>query len=217
MTVSDIARARHTTKVFDPERRIPDPQIEDLLEALRFTPSSVNSQPWHFVLAATPEGKERIAKAMPENFAYNAPKVRNASHVIVLCARVALDRVHLEAVLAQEDADGRFPTHEAKANQKKARAFYTDVHRFERKDLQTWIEKQVYLALGALLTNAASLKIDACPMEGFDSHILDEELGLNEKGFTALVVVGLGYSSADDFNARLPKSRLPTELVITRV
>ena len=83
--------------------------------------------------------------------------------------------------------------------------------------MQTWIEKQVYLALGALLTNAASLKIDACPMEGFDTHLLDEELGLNEKGFTSLVVVGLGYSSTDDFNARLPKSRLPAETVITRI
>ena len=108
MTVTDIARARHTTKVFDAERRISDQQIEDLLEALRFSPSSVNSQPWHFVLAATPEGKARIAKAMPGNYAYNAPKVRDASHVIVLCARVSLDRIHLDAVLDQEDADGRF-------------------------------------------------------------------------------------------------------------
>lgn len=217
MPVSTLAHARHTTKVFDPARRIPDEQIEDLVEALRFSPSSVNSQPWHFVLAATEEGRERIAKAMPGSYAYNAPKVRDASHVIVLCARVSMDKAHLDAVLAQEDADGRFPTPEAKTNQRNARAFYTDVHRFERKDLQTWIEKQVYLALGALLTNAAALGIDSCPMEGFDAHLLDQELGLNGQGFTALVVVGLGYSSESDFNAKLPKSRLPAEAVITRI
>ncbi|MBV8261805.1 MAG: NAD(P)H nitroreductase, partial [Paraburkholderia sp.] len=59
------------------------------------------------------------------------------------------------------------------------------------------------------------LEIDACPMEGFDAKALDEELGLREQGLTALVVVGLGYRSADDFNAKLPKSRLPAASVFT--
>lgn len=217
MTVSDIALARYTTKIFDAARRIDDAVIEDLIEALRLAPSSVNSQPWHFVVAASPEGRERIAKAMPGAYAYNAPKVRDASHVVVFCARVGIDKDHLDAVLSQETADGRFPTEEAKTGQRTARAFYTEAHRFDRKDLQVWIEKQVYLALGSLLTYAASLKIDACPMEGFDSRLLDEELGLRAKGLTSLVVVGLGYRAENDFNARLPKSRLPAGLVISRI
>lgn len=47
--------------------------------------------------------------------------------------------------------------------------------------------------------------------------LLDEEFGLHEKGFRALVVVSLGYRAEDDFNAALPKSRLPETEVITEI
>ena len=54
-------------------------------------------------------------------------------------------------------------------------------------------------------------------MEGVDLDALDAEFGLREKGFRALVVVSLGYRAADDFNAALPKSRLPEAEVITEI
>ncbi len=79
------------------------------------------------------------------------------------------------------------------------------------------MEKQTYLALGTLLLGAVSLGVDATPMEGFDSRRLDEELGLREQGFTSLVLVSLGYRADSDFNASLPKSRLPAERLFTYV
>ena len=63
--------------------------------------------------------------------------------------------------------------------------------------------------------SAATLEIDATPMEGFDQKILDAEFGLNEKGLTSLVLVSFGYSSSADFNAGLPKSRLTQEATFT--
>ncbi len=74
---------------------------------------------------------------------------------------------------------------------------------------------QVYLALGALLMAAGTLGVDATPMEGFDARVLDAELGLRERGLTSVVLVSLGYRSAHDFNATLPKSRLAREQVFT--
>ena len=79
------------------------------------------------------------------------------------------------------------------------------------------MEKQVYLALGTLLLGAAALEIDATPIEGFDARVLNEALGLREQGMTSIVLVALGYRSADDFNAKLPKSRLPVETVISEM
>jgi nitroreductase/dihydropteridine reductase len=84
-------------------------------------------------------------------------------------------------------------------------------------DAQQWAEKQVYLALGTLLLGASTLGVDACPMEGFDRATLDHELGLSAKGLTAVVLVALGYRSSEDFNAKLPKSRLPTAATFTNI
>ena len=65
------------------------------------------------------------------------------------------------------------------------------------------------------LLGAAALGVDATPMEGFDAVALDAELGLRERGFTSVVLVALGHRSEKDFNAALPKSRLPAEQVIS--
>ncbi|WP_282280866.1 oxygen-insensitive NAD(P)H nitroreductase [Pseudomonas sp. PS02302] len=213
MQLSQIARTRYTTKAFDGSRSIPAEQVEELLELLRQAPSSVNSQPWHFVVAASAEARARVARGMQSP--YNEPKVLPASHVIVLCTRLEMTEGHLAQVLEQEARDGRFAKPEARATQDGTRRHFVDLHRHERKDVQHWMEKQTYLALGTLLLGAAALGIDATPMEGFNANSLDQELGLREQGYTALVVVGLGYRGESDFNAALPKSRLTREQVFT--
>lgn len=215
MDLSEIAKTRYTSKAFDLSRTIPAATFAHIETLLRYAPSSVNSQPWHFVIANNEAGRARVAKAAHGSFAYNAPKITNASHVIVFCARQSIDAAHLSAVLAQEESDGRFVSPEAKAAQAKSRNHYADVHRFDAKDAQHWMEKQLYLALGTALLGAATLGIDACPMEGFDAKVLDEELGLRAKGLTSVVLASFGYHSGGDFNAALPKSRLPAAAVIS--
>lgn len=215
MQLTALAKSRYTTKAYDATRKIPQETIETLLDQLRHSPSSVNSQPWHFIVASDEQGKARVAKGTEGGFVYNESKILNASHVIVLCTRTEMPEAHLKAVLAKEESDGRFANDEAKAGQDKSRRGYVNMHKFDQKDVQHWMEKQTYLALGTLLLGAASLGVDATPMEGFDFKKLDEELGLRDKGFTSLVIVSLGYRSEGDFNAKLPKSRLPAESVFT--
>ena len=216
MEIARAARRRHSCKAFDGERKIPPGLFGQLRELLRWSPSSTNSQPWHFVIAATPEGKAQVAESATGLFAYNAPKILNASHVVVLCARRDMEPEYLDALLAQEQADGRFDSGEARARQSQVRAFYVG-HQRTAGTLGEWMHKQVYLALGGLLLGASALEIDACPMEGFDAAVLDETLGLAAQGFAAQVIVALGYRSSEDFNAAAPKSRLPEATIFTDV
>ncbi|MEQ4449918.1 MULTISPECIES: oxygen-insensitive NAD(P)H nitroreductase [Kosakonia] len=215
MTLDDAVIARHTVKAFEPGKTLPQDKIDTLLNVLQNSPSSVNSQPWHFVVASTPEGRAAMAKSATAAFIYNEPKIVNASHVIALCIRSDLDEQHLQNVLEQEQKDGRFKDEAAKAGQDKGRRSYVAIHRYEQRDLPQWMEKQVYLALGGLLLGAAMLGIDATPMEGFDQRELDLALGLREKGLTSVVLVSLGVRSDNDFNAALPKSRLPRDEIFT--
>ncbi|MBJ9976421.1 oxygen-insensitive NAD(P)H nitroreductase [Pseudomonas sp. S75] len=216
MDTVTLAKRRYTTKAYDASRVIPQATIDALLEQLRHSPSSVNSQPWHFVVAGTAEGKARLAKAT-EAFSYNTGKILNASHVIVFATRTEMTEAHLHAVLDQEAADGRFRDDQARVGQDQTRRGYVDLHRYDLKDVQHWMEKQTYLALGTALLGAAAHGLDATPIEGFDSKALDAELGLRERGFTSVVLLALGYRSEEDFNAGLTKSRLPAETVFTHL
>jgi len=216
MNIAHAARRRHSCKAFDADGRIPPELFGQLREVLRWSPSSTNSQPWHFVVATTAEGKARVAQSAHGLFAYNAPKILDASHVVVLCARRDMEPAYLDALLAQEQADGRFDSGEARARQQQVRGFYVE-HQRKAGTLDEWMHKQVYLALGGLLLGASALEIDACPMEGFDAAVLDETLGLTGRGLAAQVIVALGYRSAGDFNAAAPKSRLPETAVFTDI
>lgn len=215
MLLSEAVTKRHTVKAFDNTHTLPQSQVETLLHVLQNTPSSVNSQPWHFVVASTEEGKNAISASTSDGFVYNAPKVLNASHVIAFCMRADMSEAHLQSILQHEAQTGRFRDASAEAGQDKSRRGYVDLHRYVLRDLPNWMEKQVYIALGGLLLSAALLGIDATPMEGFDNAALDRALGLREKGLTSVVLVSLGYRSEQDFNAALPKSRLPREEIFS--
>lgn len=217
MNIAQVAQTRYTTKAFDPARKIPEDKVAQLLAVLRNAPSSINSQPWHYFVATTQEGKARVAEGTPGTYGYNTPKLMNASHVVVFCGRNDFDDAHIAAILDAEDKAGRFATPEAKVTQNNSRTYYANLHRNEKNDAQAWMDKQVYIALGMLLLAAGTLEVDACPIEGFDPAALDAALGLPEKGLRSVVLVALGYRGEGDFNAKLPKARLPADTLFTHI
>ncbi|CQI13906.1 oxygen-insensitive NAD(P)H nitroreductase [Salmonella enterica] len=217
MDIVSVALQRYSTKAFDPSKKLTAEEADKIKTLLQYSPSSTNSQPWHFIVASTEEGKARVAKSATGNYTFNERKMLDASHVVVFCAKTAMDDAWLERVVDQEDADGRFATPEAKAANDKGRRFFADMHRVSLKDDHQWMAKQVYLNVGNFLLGVAAMGLDAVPIEGFDAEVLDAEFGLKEKGYTSLVVVPVGHHSVEDFNAGLPKSRLPLETTLTEV
>lgn len=218
--ITHFARTRHTTKAYDPARRISDADMRKVRDLLRFSPSSTNIQPWHFVIAGTEEGKARIAKAAERLYPFNVPSIMNASHVVVFASRMEADEPYLKHVLEQEDRDGRFDGNKDrfKPEMHAGRSIFVNLHKQDHKDVQHWMDKQVYLNLGQFLLGVAALGIDATPMEGIETKVLDEEFRLRELGYSSLLVVPLGYADRDaDYNLALPKSRLPREEILTEV
>ncbi|WP_439234580.1 oxygen-insensitive NAD(P)H nitroreductase [Lonepinella koalarum] len=215
MNTSVFTAQRYSTKAFDASRKISAGDWENIQDALRQSPSSVNIQPWHFVIGSDDAGKARIAKAFT-NYPFNTNKVLDASHVVVFASRVHASDEFLNAILEQEDKDGRYAKVEDKQTGDNVRRLFLGIHRNDLKDEQEWFARQTYLNLGFTLMTAAALGIDSVPMEGVDLSALDTEFGLTEKGYQAVAVVSFGYRAADDFNAKLPKSRLADDVIFTQ-
>lgn len=215
MNLIEIMNNRYSTKKFDKTKKISEENIKQIKELLRLSSSSVNLQPWHFVIASTEEGKNNISKSTEGFFAFNKEKVVDASHVIVLCSKTSIDDEFLQNILEKENQDGRFANEEFKNGMHSGRSNFVNIHKDDAKDLQEWVDKQVYLNLGNLLLGVAALGIDAVPMEGFDSKVLSEELELEKKGLKPIAIVPIGYRAEDDFNATLPKSRLNEDEIFT--
>ena len=82
---------------------------------------------------------------------------------------------------------------------------------------QQWAHQQAYIALGNLLTCAAVMKIDSCPMTGFDSVGYDDVLGLAKKGLTTSVICPIGRRHLDDVQVHRPKVRFDYDELVMEI
>lgn len=217
MDIIQILEKRYTTKAYDNSKKLTDHELANIEKLLQLAPSSTNSQPWHFIVATSDEGKKRVAKSAQGDYIFNESKILDASAVIVFASRVNICCKYLDKLLVQEEKDGRFPTPDLKERSHGARNRFAKMHKFDFKDLPHWTEKQVYLNVGNFLLGVASMGLDATPIEGVDMKVLNQEFDLPEQGLTATIVVTVGHRKTDDFNATLPKSRLDIDEIITRI
>lgn len=214
MSNLSIVQSRYTCKAYDPTKRIDDATLDHILQALRLAPSSINIQPWQFLVAANDDTKAITASSMTGSDAHNAPKVLNASHTIILCTRTQLDDDHLDKVLDAESRAGRFRTPDSKTARQNLCQNYLSEYAKTPAKLSQWAEQQTFIALGYLLLVAELGGVQATPIGGFDQNLLNDALNLNSQNLNASVVVTLGYASDDDFNQTLPKARLDFDEVI---
>ncbi|HHH20936.1 MAG TPA: NAD(P)H-dependent oxidoreductase, partial [Nitratifractor sp.] len=78
------------------------------------------------------------------------------------------------------------------------------------ENIYNWTSKQTYIALGNMMTAAAYIGIDSCPIEGFEKEKVEEILGLDTKKWQVSVVVPFGYR----LNEQPQQQRLPFDEVV---
>lgn len=215
MSILHTAQRRYAAKAFDPEKKLSKQQIAALKEVLRLTPSSINFQPWHFVIATSQPAKEKIAAACQGAQAYNAQKIKDAAMMVILCAKTEATEKDIQRIVEQENNDGRYADETVKKERLDLISGYIERLNQDPIAANNWLDKQCYIALGNVLLAAADMDIDSVPIEGFDASIVNANFQLAEQGLHAVVLAGFGYHSEADFNAKLPKSRLPDNEIFT--
>lgn len=201
---------RYATKQFDPARKISEKDWSSLEEALRLTPSSGGLQPWNFVVVTDPAVRAKLLPA-----AYGQAQVTDASHLVVLTAKKNLTEADVDAFIGYVAKTRGIPTESLAPY--RGMLVSGIIQTMDENARAAWARNQVYIALGNLLTSAALLGIDACPMEGFDRARFDEILGLNARGLASGVIAAVGYRLPEDKYASAPKVRFPREQIFTRV
>jgi len=203
----DALQWRYATKVFDPARRIPAATWTALETSLQLSASSFGLQPYRFLVVQNPDLRQRL---LPH--AWNQRQIVDASHLVVFAARTGITETEIEGYLARVAAVRGVPGDSLDGFRAMLKG--TLLNDAFHPIAPHWAARQTYIALGNLLTSAALLGIDACPMEGFVPAEFDTILGLPDQGLTAVVACALGYRADDDKYASLAKVRAPrAELV----
>ena len=208
--------SRHTTKKYDATKKIPEADLEVLFEAMRLSASSINSQPWRFVVIDSNDAKVRMNKTFEKMYQFNQTHVFDSSQIILFAYNPSYSRDNYAEVVDNGIEDKRTPAENRES------AFggfvFAELNTDEQGDTSAWTKAQTYLALGNTLHTLARLKIDATPMEGIDIDLVNEEFKNELGGYQCDVVLAIGYHHPDeDYNAKLPKSRRRLDSILVRI
>lgn len=195
---------RYATKKFDPNKKISEEDLNEMLDAARLAPSSFGFEPWKFIVIKDKELREKLRGA-----GMNQSQITDASAFVVLAAKKDFSEVDIEAFIERVAKTKGQEVSDLQKYKEMMLGFRKGV---DANFMSCWTKQQTYIALGFLLFSATMKKIDACPMEGFDPGKFDEILGLTD--YTSCVLCTLGYRAEDDKAANAKKVRYDREDVV---
>ena len=204
MSLLENLQWRHAVKAYDPTKKVAKEDLNSILEAARLAPTSSGLQPFRIISVENQELKEKMVAG-----ALNPEVMRDCSHVLVFAAwdsysEEKIDKVYDYHTDVRELPRGRFGSYTDQL--KKMYGAQTPDQHFAHTARQT------YIALALAMAQAAELKIDSTPAEGFSNEVVDEILGLREMGLKSVSLLYLGYRDEErDWLSSMKKVRIPME------
>lgn len=202
--VIDVFHYRHATKEFDTNRKLSGVDMDFILRVANLSPSSFGFEPWHFVVVQDPELREALRPIVT-----GAPlRLNTASHFVLgLSMKSSMTRWDSDYIMHMLKEVKQFPEPSIKRYlglykefQEHDFALDTDRKMFD------WASKQSYIALGNMLTAAAMIGIDSCPIEGFIQEeaevLLREKLGVDTEKYGLSYMVAFGYRKSSPKHAK---------------
>ena len=177
---------RHACKIFDDTKKISDEEIKYILEAGRTSPSSFGMEAWKFLVISNEELKAKIRPAC-----WDQVQITSCSHLVVVLA--GIEGVKPETGTPKK----RFSRREMPADKLE---FYLDLYagHLEQtlssdENIYAWTARQTYIAAGNMMTAAAFVGIDSCPIEGLDKGEVEKILDLDTTKHQVAMLLPLGY------------------------
>lgn len=184
-------------------KKVPQEKVEKILEAIRLAPSSIGLQPYSVIVITDPELKKQI---LP--IANNQQQIIDSSHLLVFAAWNKITRTRVEEFV-QLNATTRNVSANSLAT---LRGYLENITKRSDEENFEWAARQAYIAFATGIAAAAEERVDATPMEGFNSDALDVLLELKEKALRSLTLLPLGYREKEkDWLVNLPKVRREKE------
>ena len=190
---------RYATKKFDSSKKISSEDLDTLKEAIQLSVSAYGLQLYKVIIVENTALSEKL-----KSVSWGQDQITAASHLVIFCNYTNVTDKHVDDFLNM--------TAKSQDIDVKNLSGYGDFMKGKINEMTTsesfnWTSRHTYLALGNLLNACAELKIDSCPMEGFESEKYNALLGLSKQGLNAAVIATIGYRSNEDRTQNRPKVR----------
>lgn len=195
---------RHAVKAYDSSKKVTTEDISKIVEAARLAPTSSGLQPFQVLIIKSQEIKDKLIPG-----SLNPDCMRDCSHVLVFAAWDRYTAQRIDEVYDWTTDERGLPRGRFSSYTDKLKEIYLNQSAEEN---HAHIARQTYIALGLALAQAAELKIDSTPIEGFDNSLVDRELGLDKLGLKSVSLMYVGYADTEkDWLATMKKVRTPQD------
>lgn len=176
-------QSRFACKAFDPEKKLSEAEINTILESGRLAPSSFGLEPTRVIYSTDAEKNAQL-----KEICMNQSQVAQSPFVCVLVVKTQDMKPNSPYIRSEFERNMRDP--------KLVETYLNIYSGFSAKlDLASWLPKQAYLVGANMLSCAAYLGIDSCPIEGFDVEKMQEFLALD--GENACLVLAFGHRESE--------------------
>ncbi len=194
---------RHACKAFDTTKKIPEEEMHYILEAGRKSPSSFGMEAWKFLVITNDRLKEELRP-----LCWDQEQITSCSHLVVVLA--GIENVKVESGIPKK----RFARREMPQEKLD---FYLGLYAghlqstlSNDENIYAWTARQTYIAAGNMMSAAAFIGIDSCPIEGFEKEKLEKTLNLDTAKYQVALVLPFGYR----INEQSKQLRLPFDEVV---
>ena len=194
---------RHACKVFDETKKIPDEEINFILEAGRKSPSSFGMEAWKFLVITNEELKAKLRPAC-----WDQVQVTSCSHLVIVLA--GIENVKVESGIPEKRFRRREMPQETLDFYMELYAGHLQKVLSSDENIYAWTAKQSAIAAANMMTAAAFVGIDSCPIEGFDKAKVEEILELDTSKYQLSIVLPFGYRIEEQSS----QLRLPFDEVV---
>ncbi len=203
MSLLDALKWRYATKKMN-GTKVPQEKVNQILEAARLAPSSSGIQPFRVIVVTNPELKAKI-----QPIAFGQAQMVDSSHLLIFAAWDKYTEPRIREFFSRVNHERGLPDETPSDFEVQVTANFTsktDEEGFNHA------ARQAYIGFGMAIAEAALLKVDATPMEGFNGAELDALLGLKERGLRSVTLLPLGYrDESNDWLVNLKKVRVPAD------
>lgn len=204
MALLENLKWRYATKKYDPTKKVAQEDVDKIVESARLAPTSSGLQQFRVIVITDQELKNKIVPiAMEQQI------VADCSHLLVFAAWDRYTEERIDKIYNYTTDERGLPRGRFKSYTDKLRALYL-TQTAEENFIHT--ARQAYIGLGLAIAQAAELKVDSTPMEGFIGEELDELLGLKSKGLKSVLLLPIGYRDEEnDWLVNMKKVRNPKD------
>lgn len=203
MNTIDSLKWRYATKKFDSNFNVPAGHLDLIKESIQLAPSSYGLQPYRILHIRNKQLRESL-----QPVSWGQPQITDASELLVFCNYSGMTNEQIDSFAQAKGLHQGIPKEQVAGY---AGFMKSKIAEKSPDEIAHWNAKQTYIALANAMNMCAELRLDCCPIEGFEADKYDELLGLSSKGLNASAVLAIGKRSEEDQTMHKPKFRRPQE------